>query len=220
MTALVKLTKGRDPREVVSEVKCKKVRVLPPIGKQKQYPPLSLTVIHAAERVAPPGQKRIEWKLMTDLPVDSLAQAVEKLGWYAMRWKIETFHRILKLGCKAEQSKLRSAEGLVKVMAIYSILSWRILWMTMLQRIDPEPSMDLALTKAEKQILERLVPTRGKVSGTKGHLVYYLSKIARLGGYLARATDPPPGNMVMWRGMSRLNDIHLGFALAANSAGH
>jgi hypothetical protein len=36
-----------------------------------------------------------------------------------------------------------------------------------------------------------------------------LTKIARLGGYLARANDPPPGNTFMWRGLSRLTDIEL-----------
>jgi hypothetical protein len=38
----------------------------------------------------------------------------------------------------------------------------------------------------------------------------YITKIARLGGYLARANDPAPGNVVMWRGLSRLTDIELG----------
>jgi hypothetical protein len=31
---------------------------------------------------------------------------------------------------------------------------------------------------------------------------------------LARASDPPPGNLVMWRGLSRLTDIVLGFEAA------
>ena len=47
----------------------------------------------------------------------------------------------------------------------------------------------------------------------------YLTKIAQLGGYLARASDPPPGNMVMWRGLARLTDIELGFILGAKSCG-
>ena len=47
-------------------------------------------------------------------------------------------------------------------------------------------------------------------------LGFYLTKIARLGGYLARAQDGPPGNAVMWRGMSRLTDIELGFLIGAN----
>jgi hypothetical protein len=29
-------------------------------------------------------------------------QAIEKLQWYALRWKIEVFHKILKSGCKVE----------------------------------------------------------------------------------------------------------------------
>ncbi|MGY3698965.1 MULTISPECIES: hypothetical protein [Bradyrhizobium] len=42
---------------------------------------------------------------------------------------------------------------------------------------------------------------------------HYLIKIARLGGYLARANDPPPGNLIMWRGLSRFIDIATGAKL-------
>jgi hypothetical protein len=69
------------------------IKVLPPIGKQSRYPALSLTVIHARERDKPVNRKPIEWKLITDLPVASRREAIEKLDWYAMRWKIETFHK-------------------------------------------------------------------------------------------------------------------------------
>ncbi|SPP98174.1 protein of unknown function [Bradyrhizobium vignae] len=40
-----------------------------------------------------------------------------------MRWKIEVFHKILKSGCKAEDSKLRTAERLANLMAVFCILS-------------------------------------------------------------------------------------------------
>jgi hypothetical protein len=86
-------------------VKYHRLRVLPPIGKQKQYPPLILTVIQAQETSTPPGREKIDWKLITNLPVRSRKDAVEKLTWYAMRWKIETFHKILKSGCRAEAAK-------------------------------------------------------------------------------------------------------------------
>jgi hypothetical protein len=39
-------------------------------------------------------------------------------------------------------------------------------------------------------------------------------KVARLGGYLALTNDPLPGNIVMWRGLSRLTDIVMGFEAA------
>lgn len=35
-------------------------------------------------------RERINWKLLTDLSVRSRQDAVEKLTWYAQRWKIET----------------------------------------------------------------------------------------------------------------------------------
>jgi hypothetical protein len=87
--------------KVALDVRFKRIRVLPPIGKQKRYPSLELTVIHAVEQSVPKGRKRIEWKLLTDLPVSSCAEAGEKIRWYAMRWKIEVFHKILKSGCRA-----------------------------------------------------------------------------------------------------------------------
>ena len=46
-------------------------------------------------------------------------------------------------------------------------------------------------------------------------LAAYVLQIAMLGGYLARAHDPPPGNMVIWRGITRLQDITFGFAIAS-----
>ena len=88
--------KKGEARLAVVELRYRRIRVLPPIGKQKLYPALALTVLHATERAAPKGCDRMEWKLITDLPVRSQSDAVEKLHWYAMRWKIETFHKILK----------------------------------------------------------------------------------------------------------------------------
>jgi hypothetical protein len=51
-------------------------------------------------------------------------------------------------------------------------------------------------------------------------LSHYLTKIATLGGYLARANDPPPGNTVMWRGLSRLTDIALGAMVGVKNVGN
>jgi hypothetical protein len=49
-------------------------------------------------------------------------------------------------------------------------------------------------------------------------LTAYLTKLARLGGYLARAHDPPPGNKVMR--LSRLTDIELGAIIGAQLVGN
>jgi hypothetical protein len=69
------------------------------------------------------------------------------------------------------------------------------------------------------ELLDRLVKDKAKQTTRDKTLSRYLTKIARLGGYLARANDPPPGNQVMWRGMARLTDIELGFLLATENYG-
>ena len=137
------------------------------------------------------------------------------MRWYALRWKIELFHKILKSGCKAEEARLRTAERLVKLIAVMCILSWRVFWMTMLNRSDPHAEPGFVLTEHEITLLDHLVPDKPLRLPRERTLTLYLTKIARLGGYLARASDPPPGNIVMWRGMSRLTDITLGASLHA-----
>lgn len=208
-----------DVSEAVLEIKYRRLRILPPIGKQSRYPALTLTVIHAQERGTPKNRERITWKLITDLPITSRQDAVEKLDWYALRWKIETFHKILKSGCKAEESKLRTAQRLANLIAVFCILGWRVFWMTILNRSAPEASPTLALSSLEVKLLDELVPDGNKKLPPRRKLSHYLTKIARLGGYLARTSDPPPGNMVMWRGLSRLTDIELGFRIGAESCG-
>lgn len=202
------------------DLRYRRIRVLPPIGKQKRYPALDLTVIYAQERHQPKGRSRIDWKLITDLPVLSVADAIEKLRWYAMRWKIEVFHKILKSGCRAEDARLRTAERLVKLIAVFCILAWRVFWMTMLNRIEPEAKPHLAITAIEMKLLDRLIADKRAGPAKPATLSSYLLKIARLGGYLARAKDPPPGNIVMWRGLSRLTDITLGATIATRFVGN
>jgi hypothetical protein len=195
---------------VLVELRYRRIRVRPPIGKQKRYPALELTILHARERDTPADRLPIDWRLVTDLPVTSEAEAIEKLRWYALRWKIEVFHKILKSGCRAEEARLRTAERLVRLIAVLCILSWRVFWMTMINRAAPRADPGLALTGEEIAILDRLLPDTGPPTGT---LASYLTKIARLGGYLARTRDPPPGIIVIWRGLARLTDIALGATL-------
>jgi hypothetical protein len=205
----------RDDRGRVSTAKVylrfRRMTVHPPIGKHKRYPALSLTVIHAHERGTPSGREPIRWKLLTNLPVEDSAAAVQKLDWYSQRWKAETFHKVLKSGCQAERSKLRAADRLTNLLAVLCIIGWRDFWLTMVNRATPEAAPEIALTGAEIAILGSL--PRAAAPPPKPTVGHYLMAIARLGGYLARTKDPPPGTMVLWRGLSRLTDIHLGFEL-------
>ena len=131
------------------QVKFATINTLPPVGKQKRYSPQVLTYIHAARENPPPDRAPIDWKLVTNLPVDDLSAAVEKLGWYALRWKAEVFHKVMKSGCRAEEARLETAERLAKFLALIAVVSWRIFFVTMSARAKPDAAPDSVLTSAE-----------------------------------------------------------------------
>ncbi len=157
--------KKGNPSQSILELRYRRLRILPPVGKKHRCPELDLTVLHAQERKPPMGRDAVDWKLITDLPVASRQQAIEKLHWYAMRWKIETFHKILKSGARADEAKLRTASRLVNLIAVLCILSWRVFWMTMMNRVDPQASPEIAMTENEIKLLAHAVKDNGQ-SGT------------------------------------------------------
>jgi hypothetical protein len=200
------------------DVRYRRLTVHPPIGKQRRYPALELTVIHADEREAPTSREPIRWRLLTNLAVDDLKAATEKLDWYARRFKIETYHKVLKSGCRAERAGLRTAERLTNLLAVLCVVAWRVFWLTMTSRATPDAPAGVALTSEEVEILGRLSGDRSPPPDRT--VAHYLVAVAKLGGYLARSKDPPPGNLVVWRGLTRLMDIHLGFELSRRIVGN
>jgi hypothetical protein len=90
--------------------------------------------------------------------------------------------------------------------------------MTMMNRVDPCAPPGLIFTTLELQLLGRL--HKHGADPPTNNLSAYIIKLARLGGYLARAYDGPLGNTVIWRGISRLTDIQLGFLLGARFVGN
>ena len=91
------------------------------------------------------------------------------------------------------------------------VVGWRVFWLTMTGRATPDAAPEVALTPAEIAVLDRIAG--GPPEATQRTVSRYLVEVAKLGGYLARTNDPPPGNMVVWRGLIRLNDLCLGFEL-------
>ena len=210
------LVDGENGKITSLRLKFASIKTLPPKGKQKRYRSQTLTYIHAQEDATPIDRERIDWKLVTNLPVDDLAGAVEKLSWYALRWKIEVFHKIMKSGFRAEDAKLRTAERLVKLLALMIVVGWRIFWITMSARAHPDAEPETVLTSAEIAALDQINATRFRSTHIANKtLATYVLQIAMLGGYLARAHDPPPGNVVIWRGITRLQDITFGLSIAS-----
>ena len=63
-------------------------------------------------------------------------------------------------------------------------------------------------------------PKPGATTKSRIGLSSYITKNAHLGGYLARASDAPPGNTVLWRGITRLSKIQLGVEIGMRLVGN
>ena len=179
----------------------------PPQRPAEKLPAFSLYAILVHEESPPAGVEPVEWLLLTTVAVENLAQAQEQIDWYCQRWQIEIYHKTLKSGCRIEASQLETAQRLTRLIALYSLIAWRLLWLTHLARQQPEAPCTHVLAEHEWRALYAHSKRSTTPAPRPPTLAEALLWIARLGGFLARRGDGAPGVTVIWRGWQRLNDI-------------
>ena len=153
--------------------------------------------------------------MLTNLPVTTGDQVLEKLQWYLCRWQIEIFFRILKSGCKVEKLQLECTERLRPALAMYMIVAWRVLYLTYLGRECPDLPCELVFDTKEWQAIH-LVSTQTRAPEQVPSLNTILRMIAGMGGFLVRKSDGEPGPQTIWIGLQRTRDFVL--ALDAHDA--
>lgn len=168
---------------------------------------ITLNVISAKEDNPPTGKTPINWLLLTTLEVKNFEQAIRCIVWYTYRWLIERYHYVLKSGCRIEHLQLETAERIKKALATYTIVAWRLLWLTYQARQNPELPCDTVLETHEWQSLYCHVHDLALPSSQPPSLKQAVIWIAQLGGFLARKHDGFPGVKTLWRGLQRLHDI-------------
>lgn len=179
----------------------------------KQCQSVTLNFLLVEEATLPTEGKPIRWLLLTTLPINSFEQAWQCVRWYALRWRIERFHFTLKSGCRIEQLQLETAPRLLKALATYSIVAWRLMWLTYCARLSPDDACTTVLQPAEWKLLRRKFEpkNRSKKPPTLRQAVRW---IAQLGGFLARKGDGEPGLKTLWRGIGVLHHLLEGAQLA------
>lgn len=169
--------------------------------------PVALYGVLVQEVDPPADVDPLCWLLLTTVPVNSFDDAVERIGWYCQRWQIEILHKILKSGCHIEDAQLASDKRLKPMIALYTIIAWRLFWLTFLARTDPDAPASTMLAPHELQALywfHHKQPLPAALAPTVHQATRW---IAQLGGFLNRKGDGEPGVTVIWRGWQRLNDI-------------
>ena len=172
--------------------------------------PVKLWIVHAREQRPPTNADPLEWFLITTLPVTDTREATRLLKWYALRWRIEDYFRILKSGCRIAELQHRTAERLERAIAIKMVVAWRIHLMLRLGREVPELPAELLFSDTELRVLAAFA--RSRRLSTPQHLGQAVQTLARLGGWTARSRDPP-GAQLLWHGYIQLAAMSLGFEL-------
>ena len=180
----------------------------------EELPDLVLYAVNVIEKNPLNGEEALEWMLLTDLPVTSFEEAKEKVSWYCLRWRIEVFHKILKSGLRVEQCRLQSADRLIRYLTVMSIIAWRIYWLTLIARIDPELPCTAFVADEEWRVLYSKIKKTKSFPKKPPHIRDVVRWIAGLGGFLGRKDDGEPGVMTLWRGWKRLCDLAEGWSLA------
>ncbi|MEX3937385.1 IS4 family transposase [Paraburkholderia phymatum] len=183
------------------------VRLRPPKARASQLCELDVFAIHVIEEDPPAGVEALEWMLLSSVPTTSPQQAFERLAWYARRWTIETWHRVLKSGCSIEARQFGTLDRFVRATALFAVVAWRILYTTLLARLDGELPCEVVLQAVEWRALYCRVHRSTRPPDRVPSLAQAALWIASLGGYLNRRNDPPPGPTVMWRGFLALYEI-------------
>lgn len=213
----VSAKKGQSQRSARLTLRYERLTLQVPANRSKSshLAPVTMTVLWAVEEHPPEGRKAVNWMLVSDLEVNGFEGACELLRWYALRWLIERYHYTLKSGCQIEQLQLQTAERIVRAVATYAIVAWRLLWLTYEARVNPDQSCETVLEKAEWQSLFCSIHNNKKKLPKKPPTLQQAVRwIAQLGGFLGRRHDGQPGVKVLWRGLARLHDIAQSWQLA------
>lgn len=213
-----KHNKGRTARTAQMGIKFGEFRMNPPRNNPKHkteiLPDLRLFAIHALEKHPPEGEDPVEWMLLTNQPVTTLEEACERVRWYSLRWRIEMYFKVLKSGFRVEACRLGTADRLIRYLTVMSIVAWRLFTITLIARTDPSAPCSQFLSEQEWTVLAVKSSRTRTPPAASPTIAEALVWIAKLGGYLARKSDGPPGTLALWRGWKRLTDLTEGWCLA------
>lgn len=199
---------GKPERDVVLAVHGTREDIRPPSRKHEKLSPQTISIVIAKEISPPEGEEPIEWRLISNLPVDTFEELELLIHHYICRWNIEIFFRTLKSGCKVEKLQLEKRDRLLPCLMFYHIATWRILYVMMLGRNCPDLPCNVVFDDEEWQavyVVSYKTPPPKKVPTLKEMIVL----IASYGGYLNRTNDPLPGPTAMWIGLQRTRDFAL-----------
>lgn len=149
------------------------------------------------------GLERLEWLLLTNVPIRNFSTAQEILKGYGFRWRIEDFHKTWKSWCHVEKTRLHARS--VKLWAtILAAVAMRIERLKHLSRNQPEEPATVEFSQEEIDAVILLKGPEDMDLGSVPTIGQVVTWIAELGSWNNYPSSPPPGSKVISRGMEKL----------------
>jgi hypothetical protein len=123
-------------------------------------PTLSLWAVHVFEPEPPSGEAPIEWILITSEAVQTADEATTVIDHYRARWLIEDYFKALKTGCAFEKRQLMTFAGLVRALALFVPMAWRLLVLRHLGRVDSRLPVTRYFDREQLVLLRKLLAHR------------------------------------------------------------
>ena len=197
-------TPKRAARKATLEVRAATVTIKPPHARS-QLAPVVTNVVLVEEIGSPDDDTRVSWLLLTTLPIDTLENVLKVVSYYAARWAIEIFFRTLKSGCRVEELQLETMARFENALAFYTIIAWRVVFLTYLNRECPELPCTAVFEDAEWKSTWTIT-RKEPLPSTPPSLGEFMKLVAELGGHNNRAKDSAPGPQCIWQGLRRVMD--------------
>lgn len=192
-------------REAKLAVAFAAVEVQPPHVKRGEYEkkPIVAWAVRVWEPQPPPGQKPLEWFLLTLDAVTTVDEAWRQCSWYECRYVVEEYHKAQKTGCSIEQLQFETAAALQPMIALLSVVAVLLLNLRQACR-QPDAATRPATAVVDPQYEEILRAWRYKKPRAEMTVKEFYLALGRLGGHMNRKSDGDPGWLVLWRGWMKL----------------
>ena len=187
--------------EVNLEITWVKAKLFPP-GKTSAPAGEEVTCI----RVWCPEKPKLEWLLITNLPVNEQKDALRITKIYRCRWLIEDYHKAVKTGFRIEDNQLKRASRILALFGMIGVLATKLLAIREHCRLHPTTPAEEKVPKSWIILVERYLRLKVKLKTARD----FWRAVARMGGFIGRKSDKEPGWQTIWKGFKRLQDMLLG----------
>ena len=214
---------GEKPRTATVAIRAGRFRLARPHNGASRDDPAAfeINVVEAREIDAAGVREPLLWRLVTTLPVATLAEANDVVGLYRLRWRIEEVFRVLKAdGVKLEDSQMQGAGKLFKLAALALAAAVRIIQLRDARDGSPRPASDVieADDVAAVEMIGKTLEGRTKRQQNHhqaGSLAWLAWIVARLGGW--NCYYKPPGPKTMAAGWKKLATMLTAIKIATDA---